>query len=46
MGSRDRQGREVRKPKKDTKSSVKPSAVPQAPPVVVLKTKGKKGVGE
>ena len=41
MGSRDRQGREVRKPKKEAKGGVKQLA-PQAPPVVVLRTKGKK----
>ncbi len=41
MGNRDRQSKEVKKQKKDTKVSVK-SPVQAMQPVTVLRTKGKK----
>ena len=41
MGNRDRQSKEVKKPKKDAKSSVK-SIAQAMPQVTVLRTKGKK----
>lgn len=45
MGNRDRQSKETKKPKKDTKIATKTFVQP-APQVTVLKTKGKKQEGQ